>query len=115
MRLEPGSPPIRQNERPVKKEAIAVVESMRGTLIHSARLADDKVDRYDIITPTVWNFSPKDEAGNRGPVESALVGTEIPDQAVQNMILGRIIRSFDPCLSCATHIWEQNSQRLGTL
>ncbi|OAT79946.1 nickel-dependent hydrogenase large subunit [Desulfotomaculum copahuensis] len=99
----PGPPPIRQKSEPVKNEVTALTDAMRGTLLHSARIADGQVISYNIITPTVWNFSPKNSSGQRGPVESALVGTEIPRPDMLLTILGRIIRSFDPCLSCGTH------------
>ena len=36
-------------------------------------------------------------------VEAALVGTAIPHPDLKYTIAGRIIRSFDPCISCATH------------
>ena len=76
---------------------------MRGPLLHSARVKEERVDKYDIITPTGWNFSPKDAEGNRGPLETALVGTVIADPDLKYVVAGRIIRSFDPCISCATH------------
>ncbi|TWH51877.1 nickel-dependent hydrogenase large subunit [Sporomusa sp. KB1] len=101
--LEPGEPPIKQKKELVSNQAIAVTDAMRGPLLHSAQIKDDKVEYYDIITPTVWNFSPKDAKGRRGPVESALVGTIIPSADLKYVIPGRIIRSFDPCISCATH------------
>lgn len=101
--LQPGEPPINQKKELVRNRATAVTDAMRGPLLHSALVKGESVERYDIITPTVWNFSPKDEQENRGPAESALVGTEIPSAELRNVILGRIIRSFDPCISCATH------------
>ncbi len=101
--LEPGEPPIEQKRELIADQAIAVTDAMRGPLLHSAQIKDEKVKYYDIITPTVWNFSPKDAKGRRGPVESALVGTNIPSPELKYVILGRIIRSFDPCISCATH------------
>lgn len=101
--LEPGEPPIEQKKFLVRNQTIAVTDAMRGPLLHSAQIKDEKVKYYDIITPTVWNFSPKDAKGRRGPVESALVGTNIPSPELKYVILGRIIRSFDPCISCATH------------
>ena len=101
--LKPGEPPIKQKPALVRKQATAVTDAMRGPLLHAAFVRNEKVDKYDIITPTVWNFSPKDEQNNRGPAESALVGTAIPSPELRNIILGRIIRSFDPCISCATH------------
>lgn len=101
--LRPGDPPIKQNKELILNQAIAVTDAMRGPLLHGALLKDEHVERYDIITPTAWNFSPKDEFGNRGPVETALVGTDIPSPELKYVIPGRIIRSFDPCISCATH------------
>lgn len=101
--LRPGEPPIKQNKELVLNQAVAVTDAMRGPLLHGAMVKDEHVERYDIITPTAWNFSPKDENGNRGPVETALVGTEIPASELKYVIPGRIIRSFDPCISCATH------------
>ncbi|MEA4933995.1 MAG: nickel-dependent hydrogenase large subunit, partial [Lawsonibacter sp.] len=41
--------------------------------------------------------------------EQALIGTRIrnPDAPVE---LGRIIRSFDPCVSCATHVYSKGNR-----
>lgn len=105
-KLEPGPPPISQKETPVKNEVTAAVDAMRGTLLHTAHIEGERVTNYNIITPTVWNFSPKDKNGGRGPVESALVGTEIPRPDMLFTILGRTVRSFDPCISCATHVLD---------
>ncbi|OPX86157.1 MAG: Periplasmic (NiFeSe) hydrogenase large subunit [Pelotomaculum sp. PtaB.Bin104] len=105
-KLKPGPPPIRQKSTPVKKEVTAVTDAMRGALLHTMITEDERVVKYNIITPTVWNFSPKDECGGRGPLESALVGTEIENQDMLFTILGRTIRSFDPCISCATHLLD---------
>jgi hydrogenase large subunit len=42
----------------------------------------------------------------KGTAEQALMGTTI--QNLENPVeLGRIIRSFDPCVSCATHVYSQ--------
>ncbi|MDR7868539.1 MAG: nickel-dependent hydrogenase large subunit [Sporomusaceae bacterium] len=113
-KLRPGDPPLNQKKELVRTEAIAVTDAMRGTLLHCARIKQDRVERYDIITPTAWNFSPKDEHGRRGPAETALVGTEIPAPELKYVIPGRIIRSFDPCLSCATHLLEKPTAQTKT-
>ncbi len=102
-KLQPGTPPIKQKKELISNQAIAVMDAMRGPLLHSALVHNEEVAMYDIITPTGWNFSPKDEYGNRGPVEMALVGTHLPSPDLKYIIPGRIIRSFDPCISCATH------------
>ncbi|MPN05217.1 Periplasmic [NiFeSe] hydrogenase large subunit [bioreactor metagenome] len=79
---------------------------MRGPLLHCVLVEEEQVVRYDIITPTGWNFSPKDNSGNRGPAETALVGAEISSPELKYVIPGRIIRSFDPCIACATHLLD---------
>lgn len=104
-KLQPGEEaPIQQKKDLAISKAIAVTDAMRGPLLHSASVIVEEIKKYDIITPTGWNFSPKDALGNRGPAETALVDTEIPSPELKYVIPGRIIRSFDPCLSCATHL-----------
>ena len=76
-------------------------DAPRGPLLHAVTATDDTIASYRIITPSNWNFSPKDETGQRGPVETALIGNRITEN--DSIGPGRIIRSFDPCLSCATH------------
>lgn len=102
-KLQSGKPPIMQKKQIVTNQAMAATDAMRGPLLHSALIKNEEVARYDIITPTGWNFSPKDDFGNRGPAEMALVGTHMSSPDLKYVIPGRIIRSFDPCISCATH------------
>ncbi|KJS13923.1 MAG: nickel-dependent hydrogenase large subunit [Peptococcaceae bacterium BRH_c8a] len=102
--LVPGPPPIQQKQKPVKEQAVVATDVMRGSLLHSVRLKGEQVEEYKIITPSNWNFSPKDIKGQLGPVEYALTGTIIPNPELLNTILGRIIRSFDPCINCGTHV-----------
>jgi hydrogenase large subunit len=55
------------------------------------------------VVPTTWNASPRDDQGQPGPIEQALIGTKIRDEANPFEIV-RIVRSFDPCLACAVHV-----------
>ena len=83
-------------------------DTTRGALAHFIDIKDKQIDKYTIVTPSTWNLSPKDENGIRGAVEEALIGTFIEDS--HNPIeLGRIVRSFDPCVSCATHVVSKNT------
>jgi len=83
-------------------EGYGLVEAPRGALGHWVKIKDTKIQKYQIITPTAWNASPRDASGSRGPCEEAIVGTEIkdPDNPVE---VDHIIRSFDPCLVCTVH------------
>ena len=78
-------------------------EAPRGALGHWLQVADQKISHYQIITPTCWNVSPRDTAGQRGPLEEALMGTPVanPDEPIEVL---RVIHSYDPCLDCATHV-----------
>lgn len=91
---------------PVTNQAIQMTDAPRGPLLHGMASVNEEIASYRIITPSTWNFSPKDENGIRGPAEESLIGASAdPADPVEP---GRIIRSFDPCLSCATHFidWE---------
>ncbi|EYE89116.1 Ni/Fe hydrogenase [Fervidicella metallireducens AeB] len=80
-----------------------LIDTTRGSLAHFVSIENKVIKNYDIITPTGWNLSPMDENGVHGAGEMALINSKIDD--IENPIeLGRIIRSFDPCVSCATHL-----------
>ena len=83
-------------------EGFGLIEAPRGSLGHWLKVKDAKIEKYQIITPTAWNASPRDSNGVRGPWEEALIGTEIED--IDNPVeVDHIIRSFDPCLVCTVH------------
>ncbi len=88
-----------------------LTQAARGALGHWITLSGGRIERYQIITPTAWNASPRDSAGIRGPWEEALLGTPIadPDNPVA---VGHVIRSFDPCLVCSVHA-VRGGQSLG--
>lgn len=84
-------------------QGYGLLEAARGTLGHWVEIRDGKIARYQIVTPTAWNGSPRDSAGVRGPWEEALIGTPIKD--IDNPIeAGHVVRSFDPCLVCTVHV-----------
>lgn len=80
-----------------------LTDTTRGALGHWVKIENKLIKYYNIITPTVWNMSPKDGNGRLGVGEKALVGTKIKD-IKEPVEVGRIMRSFDPCVSCATHL-----------
>ena len=92
-----------KNEPRENGRGYGLIQAHRGALGHWVELEDGKISNYQIITPTAWNGSPKDEKGVRGPWEEALMGTGIkdPDNPVE---IGHIVRSFDPCLVCCVHV-----------
>lgn len=101
--LEPDKPIFTPFEVPKEGEGVGLIGAMRGPLGHWLRIEKGRISHYQIITPTAWNFSPRDDAGKRGPVEEALIGTPVADER-QPIEIGRVVRAFDVCSSCATHI-----------
>lgn len=94
------------NYDPVNEgEGFGLVEAPRGALGHWVKIRDKKIQTYQIITPTAWNASPRDQKEVRGPIEASLVNTTIenPDDPFE---AGLVIRSFDPCLVCTVHAIE---------
>lgn len=109
--LEPGPAPLKQKVL-VKNQAIFTTDAMRGALLHSAYIKDNKIEKYDIITSQLGIFRRKTLLVGRGPAETALVGTQISSPELKYVIPGRIIRSFDPCLSCATHLLDYHTNSI---
>jgi hydrogenase large subunit len=88
---------------PSNASGVGLTEAPRGALGHWLRIENGVIKRYQVITPTCWNCSPRDTAGNRGPLEEALVGLPV-ERADQPIEVLRVVHSFDPCLDCATHV-----------
>jgi hydrogenase large subunit len=92
-------------------------EAPRGALMHQCTIENGKITKYQCIVPTTWNMSPKDYAGNRGPIEEAMIdvpyaGNAAPftkQDGTQNVTSHggvealRVAQSFDPCIACAVH------------
>lgn len=75
----------------------SVIEAPRGVLIHHY-VVDDRgqITTADIVTPT---------AINQRAIEAQLL-TDLQDtpEAELDVAAQRIVRAFDPCISCAVHI-----------
>lgn len=89
---------------PVKSIGMGLIDTTRGALGHWTSIDDSKIALYQIITPSAWNLST--QTGNvKGTAEQALIGSPVIDIDAP-VEIGRIIRSFDPCVSCATHVFS---------
>lgn len=101
--LDPAKPVYTANSVPASATSYGLTEAARGALGHWLQISNSTISRYQVITPTCWNASPRDGAGKRGPIEQALIGTPVAnvDEPIEVV---RVIHSFDPCLSCAVHV-----------
>lgn len=102
LELKPGEPTYVEYEIPDESMGMGLIEGSRGALGHWIEIKDKKIHNYQAVVPTTWNASPRDDAGNPGPMEQALIGTKIRDKD-NPFELVRIVRSFDPCLACSIH------------
>jgi len=101
--LHPRESVYKPFKMPWKAEGTGLTGAMRGPLGHWMRIEKGRIAHYQIITPTSWNMSPRDEAGQPGPMEEALLGTPVADDK-EPVEVSRVVRSFDPCAACATHV-----------
>jgi Ni,Fe-hydrogenase I large subunit len=67
-----------------------------------------------MVVPSTWNAAPRDASGQRAPYEAALIGTPVYDTNLPLEIL-RTIHSFDPCLACAVHLYDDKGTKLKTI
>lgn len=92
---------IRAEAKANEPEGVGIIEAPRGTLIHHYKVdKDGMMISANLIVATAHNTL----AMNRGLVQVAkryLEGREV-NEGMLNRMEG-LIRSFDPCLSCATH------------
>jgi len=95
MELKPGTPSCVKVEVPKEAEGFGLTEAPRGALGHWISIKNQKIENYQVVAATIWNASPKDDMGNLGPIEQALIGTPVKD--IKNPFnVARVVRAFDP-------------------
>ena len=90
---------------PKSARGMGLWDAARGALGHWIEIENGQIARYQAVVPTTWNASPRDDRGVPGPIEEAMIGTEVADSN-NPFALARIVRSFDPCIACAVHLIE---------
>ncbi|MCC8170208.1 MAG: nickel-dependent hydrogenase large subunit [Parabacteroides sp.] len=91
---------------PDKARGMGLAEASRGSLSHFAVIENKKIKNYQMVVPTTWNGSPRDVQGQLSPYESSLRGTPVA-LANQPLEILRTVHSFDPCLACAVHLYDE--------
>ncbi len=98
---------------PASGEGLGLAEIARGALLHRIRMEDRRIVGHDALVPSLWNFSPRDADGLRGPLEKALLGTPVADPERPLEIL-RTVHAFDPCNACLVRV-EDDAGRVVTV
>jgi hydrogenase large subunit len=91
---------------PEEARGVGMSEAPRGALAHWIVIKEKKIDNYQLVVPSTWNASPRDAKGERSAYEASLIGTPVNDPEKPLEVL-RTIHSFDPCLACAVHLYDE--------
>jgi len=101
--LAPGEPCCDHAALPGEAMGCGLIEAARGSLGHWLKIRNGRILNYQIISPTTWNFSPRDGAGTRGALEQALIGAPVRPGESDPVAVQHVVRSFDPCMVCTVH------------
>lgn len=86
---------------PKAGRGVGMTEAPRGTLVHDVEFDEaGRVVHANIITPTVHNLS--DTEHNIFQV-AELLANQGADEAVIRLEVEKLVRAYDPCLSCSVH------------
>ncbi len=94
---------------PAEAKGVGLTEAPRGALAHWIVIKDEKIDNYQLVVPSTWNASPRDAQSQRSAYEESLIGTPVHDPKQPLEIL-RTIHSFDPCIACAVHVYDEHGK-----
>jgi NAD-reducing hydrogenase large subunit len=84
----------------VSGQGTGVVEAPRGTLVHSYLVSQGRIERMRLLVATQFNNAYINML-LRDIAERHIDGDGISPEGEK--LIGRCVRIFDPCLSCATH------------
>ena len=99
---------------PKECKGVGLYDAPRGALSHWIHIKDGKTENYQCLVPTTWNSCPRDSKAGQGAYELAMMDTHvaIPDKPLE---IAKVIRSFDPCMACATHMYNSKGERIATM
>ncbi len=87
--------------KPKKSEGVGVLEAPRGTLYYNLSIDDaGKIASADLVIPTSQNQIKMDQDIGALVQERLDAGM---DREAMPLEIEKLIRAYDPCMSCATH------------
>ncbi|MBQ6975847.1 MAG: nickel-dependent hydrogenase large subunit [Selenomonadaceae bacterium] len=93
---------------------VGLYEAPRGGLSHWVVIKDGKVDNYQCVVPTTWNACPRDDKEGHGAFEASMIDTHVADSN-KPLEIARVVRSFDPCMACATHMYNAKGEEISVV
>lgn len=99
---------------PAKAQGVGLYEAPRGALSHWINIENGKISNYQCVVPTTWNACPRNDQAGHGAYEMAMIDTHVavPDKPLE---IVKVIRSFDPCMACSTHMFNAKGEKLKTI
>jgi hydrogenase large subunit len=94
---------------PKEAKGVGIHEPPRGALGHWVTIKDTKIANYQAVVPSTWNACPRDGKAGSGAYETAMIDTRVK-VAEKPLEIMKVIHSFDPCIACATHIYDATGQ-----
>jgi len=79
-------------------DGLGIIEAPRGILYHSAHIKNRIIDRYEVIVPTGQN-----QINIENDLKQLIQQNVDKDQPTLEHECEKLIRSYDPCMSCASH------------
>lgn len=80
---------------PDSASGVAGWDAPRGCITDYNVIKGGRLENWQAVPASNWNFSPRDDNGVRGPAEEALIGVPVSDPKNPLEIL-RVVHSFDP-------------------
>ncbi len=90
-------------------EGVGVIEAPRGTLYYWLAIDEGKIRYANLVIPTAQNLVNMQDDVRQAVVE--ICKTDIDNKEVETTIkkeVEKIIRAYDPCMSCASHFLRVN-------
>lgn len=95
----------------VNRRGVGVIEAPRGTLIHDYTVnGSGVIERCNLIVATCQNNYAMDRSVEE-VARKEISGGRLTEQGANR--IETVIRAYDPCLSCATHLLEAGTAGIG--
>jgi len=99
---------------PKEAKGVGLHEAPRGGLSHWVTIKNGKIDNYQAVVPSTWNACPRDSKAGHGAYEASMIETKVK-VAEKPLEILRVIHSFDPCLACATHLYDSQDKPIAVV
>jgi hydrogenase large subunit len=99
---------------PKRAVGVGLYEAPRGGLSHWITIENGKISNYQCVVPTTWNACPRDDKAGHGAYELAMMDTKVKI-ADKPLEIVKVIRSFDPCMACATLLFNEKGEKINVV